>query len=92
MSTQRMIEFETTSEEGAARVNEAPGSAFGTLAGEAPDGVCSAYWRDQGRRFMDIEATRDLPRVTGECVEGDIPALRSQKRSAVMVLCCDIWA
>lgn len=90
MSTPRMIKFETTSEKGAGRVNEAPGSAFGILAKEAPDGVCLTYWRDQGRRrfpalieltddgsnpLMDIEATRDLPRVTGECVEGGYPSL-----------------
>jgi len=43
MSTQRMIEFETMSEEGVARVDEKLASAFGALAKEAPDGVCLAY-------------------------------------------------
>lgn len=88
MSTQRMIEFETTSEEGAARVNEALGSAFGALAKEAPDGVCLTYWRVRsGRRFlalveladegtnplMDIDATRVLPTVIARCVDGGYP-------------------
>jgi hypothetical protein len=88
MGTRRMIEFETASDEGAARVGEALVSAFGALAEEQPDGVRLAYWRvPGGRRFlariesadegvkplMDVEAARVLPGVTGECVDGGCP-------------------
>lgn len=88
MGTQRLIEFETTSEEGSARISEALASAFGALAKEQPDGVRLAYWRvEGGRRFlalielaeegsnplMDIEATRVLPGVIGACVNGGYP-------------------
>lgn len=50
MSTQRIIEFETTSEEGVARVNAALASAFAALEAEHPDGVRLAYWRVPGGR------------------------------------------
>lgn len=89
MSTQRMIEFETASEEDATRVTEALASAFGALAREAPDGVSLTYWRVRsGRRFlalvesadegtnplMDIDATRVLPTVIARCVDGGYPS------------------
>lgn len=88
MGTQRMIEFETTSDEGDARVTEALVSAFGALDKEQPVGVRLAYWRVPGsRRFlalieltdaganplMDVEATRALPGIIGECVDGGYP-------------------
>ena len=88
MSTQRMIEFETTSDEGATRVGEALASVFGALAKERPDGVRLAYWRvPGGRRFlalielaendrnplMDVAAARELPGVIAQCVEGGYP-------------------
>ena len=88
MGTQRVIEFETTSNERALRISEALASAFGALAEERPDGVRLAYWRvPGGRRFlalielaeedrnplMDIEAARELPGVIAGCVEGGYP-------------------
>lgn len=88
MSMQRMIEFETVSDEGAARVSSALNSAFTALATERPDGVRLAYWRvPGGRRFvalieladeganplLDLAATRNLPGVIGEYVDGGYP-------------------
>ncbi len=88
MGTQRMIEFETTSEEGAAKVNEALAPSFGVLVKEAPDGVSLTHGRVRNRRrfpalgelaeegskpLMDIGVTRDLPQVTGEGIEGGYP-------------------
>jgi hypothetical protein len=88
MGTQRIIQFETTSEDGAARVGEAVTAAFRALAEERPDGVRLAYWRAPGdRRFfalielaeegrnplMDVEAVRELPAVIAECVQGGYP-------------------
>jgi hypothetical protein len=88
MGTQRIIEFETTSDEGAARVGEAVASAFRALAEESPDGVRLAYWRvPGGRRFfalieladegrnplMDVEAARELPGVIAKSVNGGYP-------------------
>lgn len=84
----RVIEFETVSTEGAARVERALAAAFDALADERPDGVRLAYWRvPGGRRFlalieladedrnplMDIEATRRRPGIIAECVEGGYP-------------------
>ena len=55
MTTQRMIEFETTSEEGAALVSAALAEAFAALEAERPDGVRLAYWRvPGGRRFFAL--------------------------------------
>lgn len=88
MATQRIIEFETVSDTGAARVSEALASAFAALADREPDGVRLAYWRVPcGRRFLalielaheeanpllDLDATRSLPEVIGECVDGGYP-------------------
>jgi len=88
MSTQRMIEFETASEEGAGRVSSALAGAFAALQAERPDGVRLAYWRVRGgRRFvalielaeedanplLDVAATRMLPGVIGEYVTGGYP-------------------
>ncbi|TNY38220.1 hypothetical protein [Thermomonospora catenispora] len=88
MGVQRVIEFETVSAEGAARVERALAAAFDALAEERPDGVRPAYWRvPGGRRFlalielaeedrnplMDLEATRRLPGIIAECVEGGYP-------------------
>jgi hypothetical protein len=88
MTMQRMIEFETASDEGASRVSSALASAFTALAAQRPDGVRLAYWRvPGGRRFialielaedganplLDVAATRVLPGVIGECVDGGYP-------------------
>jgi hypothetical protein len=88
MATQRIIEFETVTDGGAARVSEALASAFGALADQRPEGVRLAYWRVPGsRRFvalieladeganplLDLDATRTLPAVIGECVDGGYP-------------------
>jgi hypothetical protein len=52
MSTQRMIEFETVSDDAAERVAQALGAAFAALAEAKPKGVRLAYWRASGgRRF-----------------------------------------
>ncbi len=90
MSTQRMIEFETASEEDATRANVALVSALGALAKEVPDGVSLTYWRMRsGGRFlalvelanegsnplMDIDATRVLPSVIANGVDGGYPNL-----------------
>lgn len=88
MSTTRIIEFETTSEAAATRVNAALAAAFTALDAERPEGVRLAYWRvPGGRRFLalieldkedvnpllDVAATRALPGVIGECVDGGYP-------------------
>lgn len=88
MSIQRIIEFETTSEEGAARVNAALTSAFVALDAQQPDGVRLAYWRvPGGRRFfalieldkedvnplVGVPAAKALPAVIGDCVDGGYP-------------------
>lgn len=55
MGTQRIIEFETTSDEGAAPDSKALASAFGVLAKEHPDGVRLAYRRmPDSRRFLAL--------------------------------------
>ena len=88
MSTQRIIEFENTSEEGAARVDAALAAAFAALDAEHPDGVRLAYWRvPGGARFfalieldeedvnplLGVPAAKALPTVIGECVDGGYP-------------------
>ena len=88
MGTRRMIQFETASVEVAAWVSEAFVSAFGALARELSDGVRLAYWSVPGdRRFLalieladesanpliNLEATRVLPGIVGECVDGGYP-------------------
>lgn len=88
MTTQRMIEFTTATDEGRRRVTEAVGKAFEALDTAQPDGVRLAYWRSQdGRRFvamidlvdegsnplLDIGPARELPKVIGEQVEDGYP-------------------
>jgi hypothetical protein len=88
MAVQRMIEFETTSDEGAARVDEAVREAFRALSEQQPDGVRLAYWRAPGgRRFvalieladestnplLGVDAARSLPEVIGRDVAGGYP-------------------
>jgi hypothetical protein len=88
MATQRMIEFETSSDEGAEQVRQALEAAFDALAQECPTGVGLAYWQVRGtRRFvalidlddeesnplLQIDAARALPQVIGACVPGGYP-------------------
>jgi hypothetical protein len=88
MTRQRLIQFETTSDDGAERVARTVAAACDALARTAPDGVRLAYWRvPDSRRFVamieladenanpltDLEATRNLPAVIGECVDGGYP-------------------
>lgn len=88
MDTKRMIQFETTSDQGAERVSQALDAAFAALAKAAPEGVRLAYWRvSGGRRFtalidlaypdtnplMDVDAVEALPGIIGECVLGGYP-------------------
>jgi hypothetical protein len=88
MATQRMIEFETSSDEGAEQVRQALEAAFDALARECPSGVGLAYWRVRGsRRFMalialddeesnpllQVGAARRLPQIIGACVPGGYP-------------------
>lgn len=88
MGTQRMIEFETTSDEGAERIVQTLSVAFEDLAKAQPKGVRLAYWRVSGsRRFttlieladenanplMGIDATRVLPGIIEMCVQGGYP-------------------
>lgn len=91
MSTQRMIEFEATTEESAGKIADALAEAFGALAAARPTGVRLAYWRARDtRRFvalidltdegsnplLDVEAARDLPDVIAGHVEGGYPRPR----------------
>ena len=84
----RMIEFETTSDEGADQVSSALAAAFTALDKDHPDGVRLAYWRvPGGRRFvalielatgdasplLGVPAARALPGVIGEHVDGGYP-------------------
>ena len=88
MATQRMIEFETTSDEGAERVLEALDAAFAALAQAEPEGVRLAYWRVPGGcRFMalieladenvnpllDLDATRRLTAVISDTMHDGYP-------------------
>ena len=60
MGAQRMIEFETTSDQGLGRVASALAAAFGAVAKAGPEGVRLASWRTQGgRRFMAPIALAD---------------------------------
>lgn len=85
MSTQRMIEFTATTDEGRRRVTEAIAKIFEALKTEQPEGLRLAYWRSQdGHSFvamidladegstplLDIGPARELPRVIGEHAEG----------------------
>lgn len=88
MSTRRMIEFETTTEDGAATVAEAVDEAFAALAAAQPTGVRLAYWRvrdaqrfvalidldDEGSNpLMEVARVRDLPAVIADHVAGGYP-------------------
>lgn len=88
METQRMIEFETSSDEGAEQVRQAVEAAFDALAQERPNGIVLAYWRVCGsRRFvalialddegsnplLQVDAARQLPETIGACVQGGYP-------------------
>ena len=88
MATQRMIEFETSSDEGAEQVRQALEGAFDALAQECPTGVGLAYWQVRGtRRFvalidlddeesnplLQVDVARALPQIIGACVRGGYP-------------------
>ena len=89
MSTWRMIEFETTTDEGQQSVVEAVTQTFEAVVAEQPAGIRLAYWltRD-GRRFvallelddeasnplLSIAAARALPGVIGSHVNGGYPS------------------
>jgi len=85
---QRVIEFETVTDEGATRVEVALAEAFEALDRERPQGVRLAYWRVSGGRgflalielsseqhnpLLDLPATRRLPGVIADCVDGGYP-------------------
>ncbi|QVQ50740.1 hypothetical protein J4H86_17890 [Spiractinospora alimapuensis] len=88
MTTRRAIEFETATDEAAARVVAALDEAFTALARERPTGVGLEYWRlGGGRRFLAVieladdqknpllglEATRVLQTVIGGAAVGGYP-------------------
>ena len=97
MSIQRMIDFETTTNDAAEKISAAVQSAFRVLSEAKPKGVRLAYWRvPSSRRFMalieladeqinplmDIEATRTLPALISNYVEGGYPRPETVERVA----------
>jgi hypothetical protein len=88
MATQRMIAFETSSDEEAQRVRQALVAAFDALAHESPAGVGVAYWQvhgsrrfvalidlddEESNRLLQVDAARALPRVISACVPSGYP-------------------
>jgi hypothetical protein len=86
--TQRMIRFETSTDEGVVRTRAALSRAFEALAEQRPAGVGPTYRQVRGsRRFvaltdlpddeanprLQVDAAWVRPRIIGDCVPGGYP-------------------